>query len=164
MNEAGDKNPGDPMKATLSVVVALFMMSVFVPSAAARVVQSAACAPANGLVNEVCVTVTIVIQVMANSWCTDRNEPVPSGEKCYSIEYDIDGHSILPGLSASGSGDHYGVSCDPVPLTEVLPHCTGATGPFPLAATSPHCDGVYGTATDLLFTTSRAETGRVCVS
>ncbi|MEA3198677.1 MAG: hypothetical protein QOE90_105 [Thermoplasmata archaeon] len=153
-----------PLKIATIAVAILSILTVLSPTAAARVALGQKCAPVDGVVPEVCATVTLVLQSEPASWCTNRGEPVPSGETCYSIEYDLVAHSILPGLSASGGGDHYAFGCPSPPQTEAPAAYSCTVGPFPLAAVSPHCDEVHGRAADLLFTTDLASTGRVCVT
>ncbi len=147
------------MNATKAILPGLILLGLIaaLPAATAVVGNDSKCGPVSPVT--VCVSVTIIIQTEPNSWCTSRGETVPAGETCYSIEYDISGHTTLPvgGVSASGTGAHYGVSC-----SSTTSACYGHVGPFALAATSSHCDSVHGHATDLLFQSPEANTGSKC--
>jgi hypothetical protein len=96
----------------------------------------------------------------STSFCTSQGVTVFPGETCYSVEYDLSAHALLPVGDVTGiaTGGHFTISCGPQTSS-----CSATTGAFAVSAVSPHCDSVHGRANHLVFQTPEANTGLTCV-
>jgi hypothetical protein len=151
-------------KKTFAAAAVVSLLIVMVPPATAVVKTDGMCAPVDGVLPLLCVTVTIVISRQTNAYCTSRGTTVPSGEFCYAISYDLFASTLIPGLGldAQASGGHYSLNCPNVPIGSLQTTCSDGVD-FEIASTSPHCDHVNnGQAQTAILTVQGAATGTVC--